>query len=159
MELTPNERLFLFNQYKILEYLAPVQDDKDYYQRCWKTLEGGFSGDYDFDSFLSPQMTKEECDEVVDILDTHRSLLRAAERNGIGDIRFAGFDGNNESGHLRLAKFLIAPKGQWDEFKHQDLNSHHSTLLHYRAMVREWKRSANKYDLTRDDVTRISGAQ
>jgi len=164
MDLTPNERLFLFNQYKLLENLAPPVE-REYYERCAKILQHGFSGYYDFDSFFSPQMTQQQCDEVLDTLDTHRSLLRAyenlADRNGIDElnIRFAGFDGNNESGHMRLAEFLIAPQGEWDEFKGRDVNSHCPTLHRYRAMVREWKRSQNKYDLTKDDVIRISTAQ
>lgn len=50
-------------------------------------------------------------------------------------VKFAGFDGNNESVHLGIARFLIDGMGRFTRFKGRDLNSHHPTEARYRRML------------------------
>lgn len=50
--------------------------------------------------------------------------------------RFNGFDGNNESTHIGIARFLIEKMDRFSRFKKRELNSHMPTLEGYRRMVR-----------------------
>ena len=53
-------------------------------------------------------------------------------------VKFSGFDGNNESGHLGIARFLIDGMGRFTKFKGRDLNSHHPTEARYRRMLKRF---------------------
>jgi uncharacterized protein YfbU (UPF0304 family) len=52
--------------------------------------------------------------------------------------KFIGFDGNNESEQLGIARFLIEKMGRFVRFKGRDLNSHSRTELFYRPMLRTY---------------------
>ena len=86
---------------------------------------------------------------VVDILDTWSFIERAyAEFDDVEKQRveievgpwgknpiFRGFDGNNESEHLSIARFLIEKLGRFESFKGRDFNSHMPTVSRYRDMA------------------------
>lgn len=87
--------------------------------------------------------------EVVDILDLWSFLERgfeslskqdkdrvAAEAEPFGrHVKFAGFDGNGESEHIGVARFLINKLDRFTEFKGRDLNAHMPTLGAHRRML------------------------
>lgn len=89
-------------------------------------------------------------DEVVDILDMWSFLEESYTRLSKKDkgrvekeagpfgkhVVFPGFDGNNETEHLLIAKFLINKLDRFSEFKGRQLNSHAPCLNEYRHMVR-----------------------
>ena len=50
-------------------------------------------------------------------------------------VSFPGFDGNNETEHLGIARFLIEEMNRFSGFKGRDLNSHAPTLVRYRRML------------------------
>jgi uncharacterized protein len=91
----------------------------------------------------------ETVNEVVDILDMWSFMergyraLSAKEKARVakeaapfgGDVRFLGFDGNNESAHLSVAGFLINELDRFSEFKGRDLNSHWHSIDGYRRML------------------------
>jgi uncharacterized protein YfbU (UPF0304 family) len=56
---------------------------------------------------------------------------------------------------MSYARFL-KDHGSSENVGTGDLNSHMPTLDRYRVMLRRWKASKNRYDLTRDDVLRIA---
>ena len=88
-------------------------------------------------------------DEVVDILDMWSFLESAyaglskkdkdyVQQNAESgkDVRFEGFDGNNENKHLTIAHFLIEEMGRFSDFKDRgDLNSHYPIIEVYRRML------------------------
>ncbi len=84
--------------------------------------------------------------EVVDILDMYDMLelsfddLKPADRPTIEEylVRFPGFDGNNETAHMGIARFLVDDMGRWSRFKGKDFNSHHETLTRAREMLRRY---------------------
>lgn len=90
--------------------------------------------------------------EVVDVLDMWSFMESAYEKfnaaakkrikvegGPLGDpVRFSGFDGNNESEHLSIARFLIHDLERFQSFKGRELNSHCPVLSRYRAMVRKF---------------------
>lgn len=50
------------------------------------------------------------------------------------DVRFRGYDGNNETDHLSAARFLIDDLGRFQEFAGRDLNSHAPSIDAYNRM-------------------------
>ena len=51
------------------------------------------------------------------------------------EVRFHGFDGNNEGEHMSIASFLVNKMGRFSRFKGRDLNSHCPLLDNYRKML------------------------
>ena len=51
---------------------------------------------------------------------------------------FVGFDGNHED-HYGVAHTLVNDMGRFNEFAERGLNSHHSTIERYRAMLRAYE--------------------
>lgn len=51
------------------------------------------------------------------------------------EVRFPGFDGNNESTYLNVADFLVRDMRRYHEFAGRDLNSHMPTLDGHRRML------------------------
>jgi len=50
-------------------------------------------------------------------------------------VEFRGFDGNNETSHLAITRFLIDQMGLWYEFKGRELNSHTPMVGRYSRML------------------------
>lgn len=51
------------------------------------------------------------------------------------DVKFVGFDGNNESALMTIAMFLVDDMGRFSEFKGRDMNSHCPKSGDYRKML------------------------
>lgn len=51
-------------------------------------------------------------------------------------VKFMGFDGNNETSHMGIARFLVEKMGRWSQFKGRELNSHMPMVATYRRMLR-----------------------
>jgi uncharacterized protein YfbU (UPF0304 family) len=159
MKLTKVERLTLLNQYRILEKVDP--DNASFYGQVCEILRSGYTLDYGLELMTGvdpDEMSEDECHEVRDILDLYRALKKAHRELPEGtisskDAEFPGFDGNEESKHFAYARFLIEDQNKWGESK--AVNSHWPHLGKYRAMVAEWKESAQKWELTAEDVKRI----
>jgi len=49
-------------------------------------------------------------------------------------VKFAGFDGNNESEHMGIALFLVEKMDRFTRFKGRDMNSHHPSVDTYARM-------------------------
>lgn len=92
----------------------------------------------------------EEVRYVVDVLDmwlfieeAYASFSAADKKKLVAEVgqwadrvAFAGFDGNNESSQLGIARFLIEDMERFQRFKGRDLNAHHPTEARYRRMVK-----------------------
>ncbi|MGE0565870.1 MAG: YfbU family protein [Pseudolabrys sp.] len=88
--------------------------------------------------------------EVVDVLDMwsfiesgYDKLSRKdkarieAEAEPFGrHVRFRGFDGNNETEYMGVARFLIDDLERFSSFKDRELNSHMPSVETYRRMLR-----------------------
>jgi uncharacterized protein len=55
-----------------------------------------------------------------------------------GDLRFRGFDGNNESALIGIARFRVEKMEHFPRFKGRDLNSHLPSVEAYRRMLSEY---------------------
>ncbi len=90
----------------------------------------------------SPDETPKEVTEVVHILDMwdfieeSYSSLNQSDKDKIEQdaepfgkyVQFIGFDGNNETEHLGIARFLIDDMNRFSRFKGRELNSHSPRL-------------------------------
>ncbi len=106
--------------------------------------------------FHGDEDNKATVDEVVDILDMWSFLEESYTRLSKKDtnsvqkkaghfgrqVVFTGFDGNKETEHLYIAKFLINKLDRFVEFKSRNLNSQVPLIDRYRLMVRgfPWRR-------------------
>jgi Uncharacterized conserved protein len=87
--------------------------------------------------------------EVVDILDMW-DFIEDAYRNysdeqkakieaAVGAFgknpQFLGFDGNNETEHMSIARFLVQKLGRFQRFKEREFNSHFPSVARYLRMA------------------------
>ena len=148
MEIRPVERLILTMLTEIYDNLK-IKGEIDA-SLVRSALYGGHSWVFDWEM---PGISKVEdkperlVRETVNILDMYDFLelsfadLGQDDRVGIDDwrVRFPGFDGNNETDHMGIARFFIEELGRFDRFKGRSLNSHHPTLDRARAMLRTFE--------------------
>lgn len=97
----------------------------------------------------SPNDSPPELDEVQKILDMWRFIEEAhatfddlgkariaTEADPFGtDVKFGGFDANEESDHYGIATFLIEDLGRFKHFNEHELNSHFPLIEVYRRML------------------------
>lgn len=110
-----------------------------YWALEWK-MPGIFHGDSDSDEALK---------QTVDFLDmwslvegsfealsaeNRRKLEEDAQPFGT-NVQFRGFDGNNETEHMGIARFLVEKLGHFERFKGRDFNAHMPTLDGYARML------------------------
>jgi uncharacterized protein len=57
------------------------------------------------------------------------------KETGFSKVRFIGFDGNNETEHLSIARFMIGKMDRFQSFAGRDLNSHCPVIHGYRQML------------------------
>jgi len=122
------ERQQLVNQFRILEKLDP-DNAKDYAARA-DIIAHGYTIQYDsVFTEVYEEMDVEEGRYVYEVLDLFRVLIRSYEqlvdKQGLtlDDVRFKGFDGNNESRRWAFAEHL-KKEGRWEETLTGGLNSH-----------------------------------
>lgn len=152
--LSDGERLILWNQTEIMKRMGGEFDTSldlirgvitggHNWALKWE-MQGIFHGEED-----SPRTVN----EVVDILETWTIIeatygtLSATDKKQLNEQlepwqrepEFGGFDGNNESGHLSVAKFLIETMGRFGNFKGRELNSHMPTVDDNLAIAQAFK--------------------
>ncbi len=142
--LSLKERLALANQCKILAALYPQEADQ--YRSHVEALQSGYEMHYpwiveDFSSGLG----KEECSEVLDVLQMYDDLAYSyealADKDGLreDDVAFPGFDGNNEGAQMDYARYFVVDLGRYGRLRQRALdigfNAHFPTLAMYRRML------------------------
>lgn len=164
MDLSKKDRLIIANQLKILEKLYP--DEADYYAKHRKAIEDGYKLHYNWlvENFYH-EMSEEECKEVLEILDMYRALTFSYQhldnKSEIDEteIRFRGFDGNNETSQYSYTQYFIVDLGRFDELtygaKYSNFNSHCPMLDRYHRMVAVWKQCRDKFNLSKDEIRKI----
>jgi len=173
MKLTNPEKLILIMLSDIHEKLGIDNVDTKlitnaiYSQNTWALsweLQG-IVGD-------SPDTTPQEVIDVVDILDMWQFIEEAYETFDASEktkietetqrknVKFIGFDGNNETEYMSIARFLVEDMGRFSRFKNRELNSHCPLIQKYRQMfiVFEQMRKTlddNNYCLTVNQVIEL----
>lgn len=168
MELTKKERLAFIYQLRILEALYPDEATDFAHKRT--ALEDGYALHYEWlIENLSDDLSEEQCREVLDILDMYRAITF-----GLGNVdendplrhhrlaKFRGFDGNNEGQLMAYARYFIVDLDRYDELKEGKLpsfNSHMPMLAIYQKMLGRWKQFEHRFELSRDQIAAVLGAE
>ena len=158
------QRLNLINQYEILLNLALLRNDErmaDQYRQYITILESGYVGEYDmlFEG-LSTEFPKEESELVWDILQiySHIQYSYGKIKNPKlteAQIRFDGFDGNDEVYHYAFCKFVLFGLNRFGELTENgrtDFNSHSRRCDRYREMQAKWHAMGKPYELSEEDI-------
>jgi len=164
MELSKKYRLMLINQYRILSILNP--DGANSYNIRIKMLEEGYSLHYDeMVDWISDGMTREECQEVIDILEMYRclwhSFKKLRDKKGLKkkDVRFPGFDAKDEEKQLNYAEYVMYSLNRYKEFHQRRRLPNHDSykpmLGHYRAMLSVWNSLGNRRLLSKEEIIQI----
>lgn len=156
------DRQVLSMLHRILARVLPEDandDDGDinYQLERAKIVEHGFTGEYwrEVAGFRT-ELSKRDCDRVLDILDMFRVItfsIKRLEKEGITvgeelsfELEFQGFDHNDGlEGHMAsYVKFLMSDD-RWTELQeqlnsHDGGNSHHRVLHTYTRMLAEHRR-------------------
>jgi uncharacterized protein YfbU (UPF0304 family) len=120
--------------------------------------------------------TPPEVSDVLDILDMWTLLEEAYQRLGPKDkkrvkteaepfgtrVKFEGFDGNNETELMSIARFLVDDMGRFSRFKGRDMNSHGPSIDVYRRMLAVYEPIRGTLDgkvMTADQVIAILKAK
>ncbi|MBP1317775.1 YfbU family protein [Herbaspirillum sp. 1130] len=163
IELSDKDRLFLANQYEILAALNKGSNAARYAELS-RNLNEGHKGIYEnqLESQLSPVF--EEHEFVLDVLAMFRALSRSfenlADKSGIDpqDVRYSGFDGNNETEHLSFADALFRNGRFVETIRTEGLNSHSQTIGMYQRMLTAWQMQGRAIALSKEQVVQIVGA-
>ena len=150
MKLTNPEKLILIMLSEIYEKLGldgskgidpKFLSEAIYSDNTWG-LDWQYTGIFSDNSEPNPP----EVTEVVNYLDMWSFIERAYENLNAADkkllsddpdivqTQFTGFDGNNETEYMSVARFLILQLKRFTEFKDRDLNSHYPMIGRYRRM-------------------------
>ena len=170
-ELTLQERLFLSNQYRILEALYP--DQADAYAVRREALEQGYELLYDWEvtniSDGEDILTREEALEVWETFDMFGALKRSADQLGKSEwlsehhnSSFRGYDGNNETKFMEFCSYTIERLNRFQYIDLPEGNSFnsHSPMRHvYKAMLERWKECTgeDRFNLTEAQIRRVLG--
>ncbi|MEK6299699.1 MAG: YfbU family protein [Acidobacteriota bacterium] len=169
MKLSRIERWVLSNQYKILERLYP--EESSGYAEAREALERGYELNYDWPVLQVVEdddvLIADACREIIDILQMFSviksSLAELDDKSGVSafELKFGGFDGNNESKELSYARYLCRSDGGRFKDLGEDpiFNCHMPTLRTYRRMLAAWQQSTDKVSLSKEDLVRIQDAR
>jgi uncharacterized protein YfbU (UPF0304 family) len=176
MKLSDGEKLILMmlaDMYKHLKIRDPEFDPKFITATITNDYLWGFNWQYTgipFEKEESPLEVKETAEildmwsfierSYEDLPPTEKTKVQKATR--LTDIKFPGFDGNNES-QFGIALYFVDDLKRFEHFKGRDLNSHFpSSIDGYRNMYRVFepmrKTLANR-SLNADEIASILNAR
>lgn len=160
IQLTLTERLILLNQYRILQKLDP--DDKTWAE-LEKVLSSGYAGEYGrmLDGIDPHEMSSEQCAWVRHVLDMFRALHVPELKLNKDDIRFPGFDGNEEGEQYSYMLHLRETR-RWPESLHPDdpsynLNTHTPVSDVYNEMLEIWDAQPEPFTLNPEVAKQLVG--
>ena len=164
MELSKAEKLILINQYRILSALNP--DGAGNYNNRIKALEKGYKIHFDeMMNRIEDELTEEECQEIIDILEMYTSLRDSfknlKDKKGLDkkELIFEGFDLEKEEKQLHYLEYLLYNLNRYKEFqlrsKYPNHDSEQPMLEKYRAMLKVWNILPDKKVLSKDEMNSI----
>ena len=164
MDLTKKDRVIIANQLRILEKLCP--DKAKDYDDYRKVIEYGFKGEYDRTSGVSDtELSEKKCKEVFNVLNMYVVITRSYNRIkdqtdlSVDDVKFPGYDGNNEVKQCSYSNYLIIDCGRFDELMHdekvREFNNHLPTISSYESMLDLWDKYPDKSRLNEEQIKEL----
>lgn len=171
MKLSDGEKLILYMLTEIYEHLE-IEDGIDpRFVQSAITTGNTFGLKWKYGGIFDASETSEEVVSEVtsilsmwDILEAHYAQLPPDAKKQVDaaikpfDVKFRGFDGNNEGAHINAARFIIDDLARFDSFKGRDLDSHAGTLDAYRRMLPVYEtvmRETGYKPLSAEELTEI----
>lgn len=165
--MTKFERLLLIEINELKKQIAIMNNDEESVNslECKiEALENGYASFYDC-SYIQDEKTEEWEDKILDILDMYCFMHNSIENNqnppyqvSVNDVRFPGFDGNNESDELYFVDFIINKQNRFCELKENgrnDFNSHIRMMPKYERMLDVFKELGKPVILSNDEIIKI----
>ena len=155
------------HQLRILEKVD--SENAESYKKDREIITRGYTIEYeDVFTEIYDEMSVEECRYVYDVLDLYRVLIRSydelKDKEGLSpdDVKFQGFDANNESKRWAFAEYL-KKEGRWTETLTGYLNSHSmSTMSLYPKMLERFEpireqilNSHSNWIITADQIKKV----
>lgn len=162
MELSSGEKLILVMLSEIYEHLK-IKGEIDpklvqsaiFGEQTW-SLAWAYPGIVGSGENKTPPVVREVLDilEMWELLEYSYSQLQPADKTKVKadakpsghDVRFRGFDGNNETEYMAATGVLINDLDRFSTFKGRDLNSHMPSLETYRRMLAVLQPLRNSHD-------------
>ncbi|GAB6009888.1 YfbU family protein [Dysgonomonas reticulitermitis] len=171
INLSKQERLSYILQLKILQKLSDPSESS-HYENQITALERGFALHYQdiFEILSEEELSPEDCQEVLDILEMYRGIIYSYEglkREGIeitlkdDDVKFPGFDGNHEYKQMAYVKYFIDDLDRFSEIQNLSngyYNSHSGMLRKYKAMLIKWNEYnslPNRYLMNEEQIRKL----
>jgi len=162
--LSQLQRLHFANQFRIMELVDP--SEAQYYERHRHALERGFALHYPWMlEHYYEELGAAACKEVLDTLDMYRALTFSARKLDGDDakprdeLRFRGYDGNNETAQKGYTHYFIEELDRYGELtygrEHPDFNSHRPMVPTYRRMLEVWRSHDRSFELTEEQIAEI----
>ncbi|MCS2324494.1 YfbU family protein [Bacteroides fragilis] len=158
--LSTKERLQLSFQLEILEALYPENRE---YRNYRIAIENGYTHDYqNMFRIIQDEMPERECQKVLSILNMYRTIIYSyanlKKKNAIkeltdDDVRFPGFDNQEEESQLLYAEYCLDTLKKYPEIKklsHGNYDSHCSMMNKYEKMLSIW---TAKYGITKNNLS------
>ena len=153
MKMSPAERLIV----QLICDLAKPQPSREFdFAFISKAIGNGheWALDWKYDHFTDgPIKSPSEVTEVVEALDMWDALelgiseMDEAQQEQVKEAvgfrqlpSFQGFDGNNESRYMSIARFLVEDLDRWPRFEGRDMNSHMPKRASYRRQLAVFER-------------------
>ena len=162
IELSIYERQVLINQLEILKKLNRKEfDEKDFNNKI-EALKTGYELHYQdvFEEISDETLPYDKCREVLNILVMFRGIIYSYNhlkqekkllKLTTNDVKFIGFDGNNETKQMLYTKYFISDLNRYSEIQQLcgndfDYNSHYPMISTYRIMLDIWNRYRQSLD-------------
>jgi hypothetical protein len=104
----------------------------------------------------------ERIEESYEGLDPAEKARVETEAYGMGVPRFVGFDGNNETELMHIARLLVNQLDRWSRYKGRDFNSHMPSIDLYSRLQTVWRplwdrkvRQGGNYKFSADELIAI----
>lgn len=155
LNFSPEQRLII----ALLCDLHRAPENREFQEGNIKLISGAISGGHDWAidwelGGIFPETTDSDDDVsfVTDVLDMWDFIelgwkkLNDEEKQQVHDAvpylgdgpTFIGFDGNNETGYMLIARMMIEEMGRFSTFKGRSLNSHSPKVDRYQDMLKSW---------------------
>ncbi|MDR6635966.1 uncharacterized protein YfbU (UPF0304 family) [Phyllobacterium sp. 1468] len=146
----------LFNQYEILKKLDPQKSSL--YTRHQEVVEKGFESLYEDLGISKTTLSKEEAQEMDDILALFRAIRASsggAVSNMPGKMEFVGFGSGQPDERFAYANFLSNILKFPQEVSNSPDNRPELQLEKYRTMLKRWDEIGRKRELSADQIEHL----
>lgn len=140
-----------------VDFIAEMIWGGHYWAGSWK-MPGLFN-----DEYISPRVVSIVGDVLTmwDFIERGYDKLSASDKDKVKEAmrysksapRFPGFDGNNETEFVSVARFLVEHLDRFSRFKNHDFNSHMPSIQRYEKMLVVFKPMLRQKGVGIDNLT------